>query len=298
MAKYKFEVHYDGPALENNTMPIKDLAPSLLSLSEVFQTIQKIKNPEEAPLSLNINATNKGSFIAELLLVNGSDLLQKAMDMINSSPSEALINLTTYVGIFVEVVNVIKKIANKKIKDKKEKDGKVELKLDDNTKLTMSEDAFRAYKSVEFRQEIHDVVKPIDSDRITSINFFHNKAVKISVTEKEYQKSDVPAVQEKQLNSEISEVYLQIINVAFEHGKWKFSNGSSQYIVDEDFLQAVKKNEQRFGSTDTLKVKLQTVQSLDTNGKLKSAYTVLKVLDYIKDSEQIELDLFDHDDED
>lgn len=105
-------------------------------------------------------------------------------------------------------------------------------------------------------------------------------------------------MQEKQLNSEISEVYLQIINVAFEHGKWKFSNGSSQYIVDEDFLQAVKKNEQRFGSTDTLKVKLQTVQSLDTNGKLKSAYTVLKVLDYIKDSEQIELDLFDHDDED
>lgn len=98
----------------------------------------------------------------------------------------------------------------------------------------------------------------------------------------------------------LSEVYLQIVNGDLEYKKWKFSNGSNQFfadIVDEVFLQVVKKNKQFFDSTDLLKVKLQTVQSLDTSGKLKSAYTVLKVLDHIKGSEQIELDLFDHDEE-
>ena len=64
----------------------------------------------------------------------------------------------------------------------------------------------------------------------------------------------------------------------------------------EDFLKAVEKNEQQFGSTDTLKVKLKTEQYLDKNGKLKSDYTVTKVLDHIKDSEEIELDLFDDND--
>ncbi|NRO05079.1 hypothetical protein IMAU30005_01962 [Lactobacillus helveticus] len=45
-------------------------------------------------------------------------------------------------------------------------------------------------------------------------------------------------------------------------------------ITDEYFLKAVEKNEQQFGSTDTLKVKLKTEQYLDKNGKLKSDYTV------------------------
>ncbi|AUJ27146.1 hypothetical protein DM473_09670 [Lactobacillus helveticus] len=67
-------------------------------------------------------------------------------------------------------------------------------------------------------------------------------------------------------------------------------------ITDEDFLKAVEKNEQQFGSTDTLKVKLKTEQYLDKNGKLKSDYTVTKVLDHIKGSEEIELDLFDNND--
>ena len=69
-------------------------------------------------------------------------------------------------------------------------------------------------------------------------------------------------------------------------------------ITDEDFLKAVEKNEQQFGSTDTLKVKLKTEQYLDKNGKLKSDYTVTKVLDHIKGSEEIELDLFDDKDSD
>ena len=45
MAKYKLQVHYDGPSLEDNSIPIKDLAPSLLSLSEAFQTIQELTHP-------------------------------------------------------------------------------------------------------------------------------------------------------------------------------------------------------------------------------------------------------------
>lgn len=110
MAKYEFEVHYQGIALKNNSIPIKDLAPSLLSLSEAFQTIQKIKSPGSDALSLNITATKKGSFIAELLLVNGQNLLKQAMNILNSNPSQALINLTTYVTLFAETINAIKKI--------------------------------------------------------------------------------------------------------------------------------------------------------------------------------------------
>ncbi|WEV40345.1 hypothetical protein [Lactobacillus sp. ESL0681] len=296
MAKYKFEVHYVGEAVENSSIPINDLAPSLLSLSEAFQTIQKINNPDGERLSLNISATKKGSFIAELFLVNGPDLIKKAMNLLNGNDSQAFLNLTQYAGIFITAVDTIKRIADKKIASKKEEEGQVKLKLDDETSLTIPEAVFKTYGNVEFRKQIHDVMKPLDKSGISGIDFSHDEKIKVSVGEKEYHNFEVPPTKEKELTDEVSEVYLQIINVAFEHGKWKFSNGASQFfadIEDQDFLDAVTKNEQRFGSTDTLKVKMKTSQYLDTDGKLKSNYTILKVLDHIKGSEEIELDLFD-----
>lgn len=296
MAKYKFDVHYQGKALEDNSMPVKDLAPSLLSLSDAFQTIQALNNPSETPLSLNITATQKGSFIVELFLVNGSDLLKNVMDLLNSDPSTALLNLTTYAELFIALVDLIIKIGKRRIKDKKEKNGRVEITLDDNTKISMSSQEFQLYKNVQFRTEIHEIVKPLESEGIDSIGFKHNKKVSLTVKQEDYQKFDVPEAKEKRLDTKEIVVYLQMINFAFEHGKWKFSRGNSTFyadIQDEEFLKAVKKNEQRFGSTDTLKVKLRETQYLDKDGNLKSDYTIIKVLDHIKGSEEIELDLFD-----
>ena len=40
---------------------------------------------------------------------------------------------------------------------------------------------------------------------------------------------------------------------------------------------------------------MQTEQYLDKDGKLKNNYTILQVLDHVKGSEQLELNLFDKD---
>jgi hypothetical protein len=45
----KFHIIYDGPALSSNEMDVKDLAPSLIALAEVF---------EEANENLNKGRTN------------------------------------------------------------------------------------------------------------------------------------------------------------------------------------------------------------------------------------------------
>lgn len=302
MAKYKFDVHYEGPGLENNSIPIRDLAPSLLALSDAFQTIQSIKNPGEAPLSLNISATKKGSFIAELLLVNGQDLFKQAMDLLNSDQSQALINLIEYASIFSGVVGLLKKGITK-IKSVIEKENnKVELTLEDNTKLEIDKDVFVVYKNAEFRKNINSVIQPLNKQGIDSITFSASQETNINVkiTKDEVEKFDVPDTKEKQLDSNELEVYLQIINVAFEHGKWKFSEGNntSQFfadIEDEDFLESVQKNKIQFGSTDTLKVKLRKTQYLDKSGALKTDYTIVKVLQHIKGAEEIELDLYSDD---
>ena len=294
MAKYNFEVYYDGQGLENNSIPIQDLVPSLLSLSEAFQLIQQLKNPNEDHVSLNIQATQKGSFIAELLLVNGKDILNQVISMLNSNNSQAALNLTSYVTIFVGLVKAIKSIKNLKIKNKIEQQGQVTLTLDNDTQLTIPTDVFNAYKHIEIRKQVHEIVEPLNTDGIDNIKFT-GKDIFVAINKADYEQFEVPEAKERELDSHDGITYLHVVNVAFEHGKWKFSDGATQFfadIEDKDFIKLVEKNAVQFGSTDMLKVKLQTKQFIDTQGKLKSSFTILKVLDHIKGSQEIELDLY------
>lgn len=109
MAKYDFSVRYYGDALEDNSIPIKELAPSLLALSEAFQEVQFIANPHEETISLDIKATEKGSFIIDLILTNGKDIFDQAISFLNGTESNAFSNLVTYVSIFSGALTFIKK---------------------------------------------------------------------------------------------------------------------------------------------------------------------------------------------
>src|SRR5699024_4975940 len=293
MAKYDFSVHYYGNALEDNRIPVKELAPSLLALSEAFQEIQKITHPYEEPLSLDIKATEKGSFIVDLILANGRDLVTQLIDFLNGDESNALSNLTTYVSIFVGAIGFVKTLHHhqKIVKNEKTEEGKVKVTFQDQTSIEIPKESLDAAKNIEFRKNLKEIIKPLCSDGIDGIDFYHKKEETIKIEKKDSGAFEVPEIEAKELETTESEVYLQIINVAFEHGKWRFSNGSNTFyasIEDENFIDAVKKNEQQFGSTDTLKVRLRTSQSLDKDGKLKSDFTILKVLDHVKGPKQLE----------
>lgn len=119
MAQYDFTIHYDGDGLANNRIPIRDLAPSLLAVSTAFQEIQELNDPFEEPVSLDIKASEPGSFIVDLVLANGGDFIQKAVSLINSSGSNALLNLVEYVSIFTGLIGFIVKVAQHKLKNKK-----------------------------------------------------------------------------------------------------------------------------------------------------------------------------------
>ena len=47
MSRENFQISYDGPALSVNEMNIKDLAPALLSLGELFEEANEIITKRE-----------------------------------------------------------------------------------------------------------------------------------------------------------------------------------------------------------------------------------------------------------
>lgn len=91
-------------------------------------------------------------------------------------------------------------------------------------------------------------------------------------------------------------IFIQIMSMDLKHGKWRFFDGMTKFFADIDdaeFIKSVQKNFQQFGSTDLLKVELQTQQYVSKEGNLKSKYTVKKVLEHKKGAQQINLKFTD-----
>ena len=295
MATYNLSIRYAGDAITDGRIPIRDLAPSLLALSESFQQIQQVIDPDSDPISLDIKATSKGSFIVDLILANGKDIISHVVSLLNSDPTNAALNLRGIVTTFYGVIKLIKKLYNKKIRKQETlADGEIKLTLDNNESVKISKSILDSYQNVNIRTSVHSVVKPLEKDGINSVEINSAKSLKVSVKKEEYKKFVVPKAKDKELDDKVYEAeYLQIETVAFGHdNKWKFSEDTNKFwasIEDKDFLDRVEKNQTQFGSTDILKVRLRK-KTYSTNEGLKNEYIIEKVLEHQKGAQQIELD--------
>lgn len=254
--------------------------------------------PDQQPVSLDIKATEKGSFIADLILANGKDILSHTIDLLTGKEAEATKTLIELVGGFAALITFIKTVGDKKLKSKEElKNGEVKITMDDNSSISVPENVFEAFQSIEIRKSIKEFVKPLESNGISGIELMEEKNIKFILTKEDVPSFEVPPTKERELEIASSTTYLQIINVSFAEEKWKFTDGNKPFfakVEDESFLSDIQSSKQQFGANDALKVILETRQKISDNG-LKSEYTVTKVLEHIKGSMQMELMFEDED---
>lgn len=92
VAQTGFSVVYDGPAVAGGEMPVRDLAPALLALGDLFTEASTVLYPKLEPAGLNIKATEKGSFDVSLIL-HGEAIWDQIVKLFTSPDANALINL-------------------------------------------------------------------------------------------------------------------------------------------------------------------------------------------------------------
>lgn len=92
MASQDFQVLFDGPAVAEGRMAVRDLAPSLLALGELFDLAKENVEPDLPELALEVRAFRPGSF---------DNLLGLAFDasvaLLVADPTTAVTNLLTIV---------------------------------------------------------------------------------------------------------------------------------------------------------------------------------------------------------
>ena len=146
-----FSLSYDGQALANHEIDVKDLAPALLALGELFEELNAFFNREKAAISVNIKATKEGSVIVELHLLQS--LAQQASTLFNSDGVNAVLNTKDLLvlllgggGSSTGLLALIKWAKNRKPKSATRLEiGKIKLELEDGDAKIIEENEFQVF---------------------------------------------------------------------------------------------------------------------------------------------------------
>jgi len=295
----KFHIIYDGPALKENNIDVKDLAPSLLALSETIEEANNILNRGRAKVALNIRASFKsGSFGVDLSLFQ--DVIDNVLRLFKNDDIIAAGALLAFLGINIKggvigLIRVIKWMAGRKISSiQLKKNGKALIQIDDD-KIETEKEVIDLLESHKVRKSLEKAIAvPLETDGIESVTTTddpNNKRRLVTIKKGDRQYFITPEEGEE-LEDKTYETHLQLISPVFQEGnKWKFTEGNGPFraeIKDQLFVNKVQDSSISFSSGDILIVKLRKRQYLE-KGKIKSEYEVIKVLDHRSTAKQIKL---------
>ncbi len=292
MAETALVATYDGPALADGRMRVRELAPALLALGDLFTEASSVAYPDREPVALDIKATEDGSFILHLIL-QAESAWDQVSDLFTSESISALVNLKELVlAPTVGLLALIKRSHGKRIRSRENAlPGRIKLTFEDGEALEVPSEVVRLYDRPTVRRSARAVVAPLAREGVSALYFQSEEQRGVSIEE-----DDLPAFEADFDDDIISEneveMVVSIIAPVFVQGnKWRLSTGGNASffasIEDLGFLERVEQGES-FAKGDSLLCMMLITQSR-RDGALQSDYRVVKVLRHFPRGEQLRL---------
>lgn len=297
LAETSFAVQYEGSALTDGRMPVRDLAPALLALGEVFTEASLQLHPKGEPVSLEIQATTEGSFVVDLIL-HGSDLVWDQYSTIAASDAATAIVLLKelIVGGSADpsLFGLIRWLKNRRIEEQVPTEpGHVRLTTAEGDSIEVPVEVAALHKNIRVRRRVQKVVEPLRRNGVESLAFKDDSETVIELGEADIPAYELPETPETELIDDEIELYLEIVSASFkDDNKWRLSDGEKTFwaqIFDDDFWHTVDMGES-FSKGDRLHCRVQLLQSLDDEGRLHTERRVMRVLKHIPAHQQLGLE--------
>jgi len=291
-AETGFSVVFDGPALTEGQMSVRDLAPALLALGELFAEASVIAYPGREPVALNIQATDKGSFDVNLIL-HVKDAWDAIADIFTSDAATALANLTAVITGAAGVLGFIVAVGRRVIKSRDQlPSGQIRITLEDGAMIEVPATVLTLYDSLHIRVTAAEVVEPLRREGIDEIQFRTDEGIPMArIGAGDAPAFDVDEIAGEQLSDDVETTHVSIATAAFIEGnKWRLSSGDQTFYVGMDdpaFVESVNQGK-RFAKGDVLKVRMRVVQSRGPSG-LQTQRSIVEVLEHIPRERQMRL---------
>lgn len=291
MSRADFTLTYDGPALVNHEMDVRDLAPAMLGVGELFDAMNLSLNGEAAEVKVNVRAHEPGCFSVVFDIVQGwkdGTLAFLSGDVVTSA-----INLKE---LLLGAGGLIWWIRTRRGKNP----DKVERIAGNMLRIHYGDDAFdvplallRLYQDLAVRSALEKVVhRPLQRPGIELVEFGDRALPDQQVSADEAEAFRSPDLPEEILVKDVREAAFSIVSLAFkEDNKWRLHDGSnpvSAIIRDEEFLARVDRNQIRFAKGDVLICEVEFTQKRTSKG-LTTENIVTRVKRHIAAPRQLNL---------
>lgn len=292
--KAAFKIAYDGEALRDHSMDVRDLAPALLSLGKLFDAANLVLNGDKATVNLQVKAHSAGSFEVALELFQ-SFSAQVSHFLVGDLVTSVLNLKELIVGGAAGIAGIfylIKKLKGKK-PDRIEhlNNGMVLLELDGET-IVVPVSLLRLYQDVAVRVSVEEVLKPLYHNNIDKFIIKDNGEIIEEITKAEVDYFTLPEIRDEIINESTHEAAYSIVALAFkDDNKWRLHDGNSTISVqmkDDVFRRKVEENLVSFSKGDILKCRVKAIQ-WRSEGGLKTEYEVLEVIEHIPAAKQMVL---------
>ena len=298
----RFTLIFEGPAVDNGEIDVRDLAPSLLSLGELIQAANAAINGGRAKVAVKLHATRAGSFEVDMTMVQSLaeqaglllDQLAGHKDGFAAAKDLAEIVFKATAGVGVVgggFLALIKWLRNRKPDRIEAKGGDTLIHIGDSYFVT-NQQAVTLAENLEVRGQAKRLVSVLQSEGIDRISTRAN-GENLTIDKKEAAYFEIPGGEDETLEDTERHMYLQIDSLSFKEGnKWKVTDGGEPFnavIEDAEFLNRIAKGEASFSKTDYLHCVVHERQVRTNRGQLRKELTIVKVLEHKLGARQLKL---------
>ncbi len=297
--RVEFAVTYEGVALTDGRMPVRDLAPALIALGDIFHEANAVLNPDAPPLDLEFRAIRDGS-VRVLLDVaqQNPDVLQTAIGALASDAATAINNLVGLILGADGLFGLVRRIRGRRVERIERTSNIARVRLRDGETFEIPLGTALVYETPGIQGQTRLVLAPVKKQGIDRIRFDPPAAPPLTIEAAEVDAIDTAGGELTLVSDDTVDRVLPVRAIYFGGRSWMVSDGSSTFwarITDDNFLTAVEDARERFGNGDTLVCRLRIEQFVDDAGVPSTRHTIVQVVRHSPAARPLRLHLSDPD---